>query len=375
MTIHRTVLFLIPHLGGGGAERVTANLVCGLPEGRFRVHLGLVTGLAAQAIDGVEKLPPNVMVHALGATRVRSAMWPLLRLVWRLKPDLIFSNMFHVNFLVLLLRPFFPRRTRCIIRQNQMTSAETGTGDFTRRLYRALYPRADKVVCQSEAMAKEMRVLIGTAENLRVLPNPVLPNSAPEGGKSFAPVCENLWRDSGPRFLAMGRLTHQKGFDMLLPAFQQVLRSYPTAELAILGQGPEDAALKTMSRELGIEEHVHFAGYVTNPQAWFAGATAFIMSSRHEGISNALLEAAAAGLPIVTTPALGGIAELLTGQPGAWITREISTQAIVESLIFALESIAPGERFSHLWLQDYRMENAIPRFESLINEVLAGTHA
>src|ERR1700722_18636880 len=108
MTIHRTVLFLIPHLGGGGAERVTANLVCGLPEGRFHVHLGLVTGLAVQAIDGVEKLPQNVVVHALSATRVRSAIWPLLRLVWQLKPDLIFSNMFHVNFLVLLLRPFFP---------------------------------------------------------------------------------------------------------------------------------------------------------------------------------------------------------------------------------------------------------------------------
>lgn len=375
MTIQRTVLFLIPHLGGGGAERVTANLACGLPEGCFLVHLGLVTGLTVQATAGTAELPAHVAVHALGATRVRSAFWPLLRLVWRLKPDLIFSNMFHVNFLVLLLRPFFPRRTRCIIRQNQMTSPETGTGDFTRRLYRALYPRADKVVCQSEAMAMEMSALIGTGKNLRVLPNPVFSSSVAAQEKFFAPISENLWRGPGPRLLAMGRLTHQKGFDMLLPAFRQVLRSIPTAELAILGQGSEDAALKTMSSALGIEEHVHFAGYAANPHAWFDGATAFVMSSRHEGISNALLEAAAAGLPIVTTPALGGVAELLSGQPGTWITREISTQAIVETLIFALESLAPGERFSHPWLQDYRMENAIPRFESLINEVLAGAHA
>jgi glycosyltransferase involved in cell wall biosynthesis len=369
------VLFLIPHLGGGGAERVTANLACGLPESRFRVHLGLVTGLAAHAASGAAELPARVTMHALGATRVRSAVWPLLRLVWQLKPDLIFSNMFHVNFLVLLLRPLFPRRTRCIIRQNQMTSPETGTGNFTRTLYRMLYPHADKLVCQSEAMAKEMRTLIGTTRNLRVLPNPVLSKSAPEQDKFFAPVSENLWLGPGPRLLAMGRLTHEKGFDMLLSAFLQVQRSFPTAELAILGQGPEDAALKAMSRELGIEEQVHFAGYVTNSHAWFGGATAFVMSSRYEGISNALLEAAAAGLPIVTTPTRGGIAELLSSQPGAWITREISTQAIVESLIFALESITPGKRFSHSWLQDYRMENALPRFESLINEVLAGARA
>jgi glycosyltransferase involved in cell wall biosynthesis len=369
MTTSRTVLFLIPHLGGGGAERVTANLVCGLSQSRFRVHLGLVT----QTTAGAEEFPAHVTVHALGANRVRSAAWPLLQLVWQLKPDLIFSNMFHVNFLVLLLRPLFPRRTRCVIRQNQMTSPETGTGDFTRRLYRMLYPRADRVVCQSEVMAQEMRVLLGTERNLQVLPNPLL--SGTQQHVSHEPLSRNLWRGAGPRLLAIGRLTHQKGFDMLLPAFQQILQRFPEAELTILGQGPEETALKAMCRELSSEAQVHFAGYVANPHAWFADASALVMSSRHEGISNALLEAAAAGLPIVTTPALGGIADLLCGQRGTWVTREISAEAIAETLITALESLPQGERFSHLWLQAFRMENALPRFESLIDEVLAGAHA
>jgi glycosyltransferase involved in cell wall biosynthesis len=254
-----------------------------------------------------------------------------------------------------------------------MTSPETGTGDFARRLYRMLYPRADKVVCQSEAMAQEMRVLLGTERNLQVVPNPLL--SAMQQHTLDEPVSANLWSRSGPRLLAIGRLTHQKGFDMLLPAFQQILQRFPEAELTILGQGPEEGALKAMCREYGVETRVTFAGYVANPQAWFAGASAFVMSSRHEGISNALLEAAAAGLPIVTTPALGGIAELLDGQHGTWVAREISTEAIAETLITALESFPRGERFSHSWLQDFRTENALPRFESLIDEVLAGAHA
>ncbi len=371
MTTQRTVLFLIPHLGGGGAERVTAHLACGLPENRFRVHLGLVTGPAA----GTEQLPARVKVHALGASRVRSAIWPLLKLVWQLKPDLVFSSMFHLNFLVLLLRAFFPPRTRCVIRQNQMTSPKTGTGDFTRTLYRALYPHADKVVCQSEAMAEELTVLIGTARNLRVLPNPVLSISTTMAMESRDSIARSLWRSSGPRLLAVGRLTHQKGFDLLLPAFQRILRNFPAAELTILGQGPEEIAMKTLSHELGLEEKVHFAGYVANPHLWFADASVFVMSSRHEGISNALLEAAAAGLPIVTTPALGGVAELLSSQRGTWVTREITAEALSETLHTALESLTPHERFPHPWLQDYRMENAIPRFERLIDEVLAGAHA
>jgi glycosyltransferase involved in cell wall biosynthesis len=256
-----------------------------------------------------------------------------------------------------------------------MTSPETGTGDFLRTLYRALYPRADKVVCQSNAMAKEISALIGTARNVQVLPNPVFSNSGIGQREWHEAVSGNLWRGPGPRLLAVGRLTHQKGFDMLLPAFQQTLRIFPTAELTILGQGPEEASLKAMSRELGIEAQVRFAGYVTNPHAWFADASIFVMSSRHEGISNALLEAAAAGLPIVTTPALGGVAELLSGHPGTWLTRDVSTAAITETLNAALESLTPGERFSHSWLDDYRMENALPRFESLIDEVMAGVHA
>lgn len=366
MITPKTVLFLIPHLGGGGAEHVTAHLAGGLPESRFRVHLGVVT----ESPYGAGGLAAHVNVHRLGASRVRTAAWPLLRLVWKLKPDLIFSNMFHLNFLVLLLRPLFPRRTRCIIRQNGMTSPDTGTRRFTRALYRMLYPRADRVVCQSEAMAEEMRGLLGSARNLHVLPNPVATER-----ESFHEASGDLWHRPGPRLLAVGRLTRTKGFDMLLPAFQRILQAFPEAELTILGEGPEEAALKAMSRDLGIEEQVHFAGYVAKPQAWFAGASTFVLSSHHEGIPNAMLEAAAAGLPIVSTPALGGVAELLDCAPGAWLARAISTEALAESLLAALDSLHDGQRFSHPWLSTFRMENALPQFERLIDEVLRGTPA
>ena len=370
MSSPKTILFLIPHLGGGGAERVTVNLVRGLAQDRFRVHLGLIT----QETIATQDLPKWVMAHPLGASRVRAAAWPLLRLVWKIKPDLIFSNMFHLNFLVLLLRPFFPRQTRCVIRQNGMTAPETGTRQFARMLYRVLYPRADSVVCQSEAMAREMSALTGMARNLRVLPNPVLTSAA-----SFGDTGNNPWRADGPHLLAVGRLASEKGFDLLLTAFARVLVQFPTAELAILGQGSEEARLKTLSRALGIEPHVRFAGHIDRPQEWYAGASAFILSSRHEGLSNAMLEAGVAGLPIVATPALGGVTELIrgaaSGAPGTWLAREVSADALADSLIAALQSLTPGQRFVHCWVDVYRMESALPQFVSLFDEVLTGVPA
>jgi glycosyltransferase involved in cell wall biosynthesis len=154
------VLLLIPHLGGGGAERVTALLARNLPAEKYELHLGLIT----QAETGGESLPVSVHVHALGVRRVRAGAFPLLRLIRRLKPELIVSGMFHLNFLVLLLRPFFPRGTRILVRQNGTISASLAFDrlpGYTRLLYRLLYRRADWVICQTQSMAVDLARELG----------------------------------------------------------------------------------------------------------------------------------------------------------------------------------------------------------------------
>jgi len=70
----------------------------------------------------------------------------------------------------------------------------------------------------------------------------------------------------------------------------------------------------------------------------------FVLSSRHEGLPNALLEAAAGGLPIVALPASGGIVDLLRDQPGVWLAPEVSTEALADSLRTALRALRPGEK-------------------------------
>jgi glycosyltransferase involved in cell wall biosynthesis len=80
---------------------------------------------------------------------------------------------------------------------------------------------------------------------------------------------------------------------------------------------------------------------------------------------NALLEAAAGGLPIVSVPASQGLVELLIGQPGVWLARAISADALAESLLSALRALYPGERFAHPWIDQFRLEHAIPAYEEL----------
>ena len=355
---------LIPHLGGGGAERVTALLARSLSREKYELHLGLIT----QAQSAADGLPSSVQIHALDAPRIRAAAFRLLQLVRRLKPDLVLSSMFHLNFLVLLLRPFFPRGTRVLVRQNGTASSTLeGLPVYTRSLYRFLYRRADKVICQTRAMAQDLAGQFQLRQDrLTVLPNPVDFDEI----RACTEPMPAPWAGPSPHLLAVGRLSREKGFDLLLQALASIRTQFPNTNLLLAGTGPEQAALQAQCRALQLETAVCFAGHVPRPWFYFSDATLLVLPSRHEGLPNALLEAAAAGLPLVALPASGGVADLLRDQPGVWLAPEISAEALAASLLAALETLQPGDRFAHSFVEQFRIDRAIQVYESLIDQTL-----
>jgi glycosyltransferase involved in cell wall biosynthesis len=337
------ILLLIPRLNAGGAEKVMALVARGLSREKYEVHLGLVT---AAGTDG-HTLPSWVTVHLLGAKRARSAGIPLLRLVWRLRPAVILTGAAEISFLVLLARRFFPAKTKVLVRQNGTVSTALrmeSVPRYTRLLYRLLYRRADRVICQTRAMAKDMVRELGVdAGRLVVIANPVDVDAI-----RSANTDATLWSGGGPHLLAVGRLSHEKGYDLLIEALDTVRAQFLEADLVIAGAGREEARLKQMSRERGLESAIRFVGRVEMPYEYFNCATLFVLPSRFEGMPNALLEAAAAGLPLVATPASGGVVDLLRGRPGAWLTNEITAQSLAGTLIAALKALGPErQRFDH----------------------------
>ena len=352
------LLLAIPHLGGGGAERVIALLAQHLDPTRFEIHLVLITADA----PGSEPPPAHVTVHRLNQARVRNAWLPLLRLIRALRPDAVLSGIAHLSFLILLLKPFLPRRTRIpiriLVRQNTTASA-AATHWLTRLAYRHLYPRAGRILCQSQPMADDLaRNFNLNPEQLTVLRNPItpLPITRPYPGTSNETI--NL--------LFIGRLSKEKGADLLLQAFQSVQRSHPLAQLTILGIGPEEPALRNLAAELNIAHAVHFAGHAS-PAPCYAAATLFVLPSRYEGIPNALLEAAFAGLPIIATPASGGVVELLQSQPYCWLAAAITSESLAETILTALATLASvRQRIQHSFLAPFHLDRAIPAYAEVI---------
>ena len=115
------------------------------------------------------------------------------------------------------------------------------------------------------------------------------------------------------RVVTTSRLSEEKGVDVLLKAWAEVIRYEKGLKLTIIGHGPLESELKILSQSLGIEKSVEFTGMVENVEAYLKNAELFVLSSRSEGMPNALLEAMSYGIPCIATN-VGGNGELLGGE-------------------------------------------------------------
>ena len=111
--------------------------------------------------------------------------------------------------------------------------------------------------------------------------------------------------------LSIGRLTYQKGHEYLVQAMSQVIQRFPNARAGICGEGPLHAQLQSQIRELGLSDHVRLLGARADVSPILGSADIFVLPSRWEGLSRALMEAMAAGIPVIATR-VDGIKDLIT---------------------------------------------------------------
>ena len=115
----RHVLFLIPTLNGGGAERVIVTLLKHLDRRRFRLTLGVVD--MHQAVFG-DDIPADVECINLGASRVRYALPRIVTLIRKRRPNVVFTTLGHLNLALSMVRPLLPNGVRCIARETAIIS-------------------------------------------------------------------------------------------------------------------------------------------------------------------------------------------------------------------------------------------------------------
>ena len=358
------VLFVINDLARAGAETQLVALACALPRERYEARIVLlkerddfadVLGGAGIAVVPLHRRGPADFAVALR----------LAREVRRFRPQVIHSFLFPANLLAAVVgrAAGVPR-----IVVSQRSSYESGLPAPWRRLARLGHRLAHRVVVNSRAALSE-EIAAGTPPALLIH----VPNAALGTAQGSAPARSEGVPD-GPFVLSLGQLDGQKGHRVLLSAWPGVLRSHPAARLVLVGDGPCRPELEAQAQALGVAPSVTFAGFRAPSGAFVAACRLLVQPSLTEGMPNAVLEAMAAGKPVVGSR-VGGIPELvLDGETGLLVAPD-DPAALAAAIVALLDDPARGARMGRAGAARTRGEFAIDSVRRAIESVYGTAEA
>jgi glycosyltransferase involved in cell wall biosynthesis len=289
---------------------------------------------------------------------------PLIRYLQQEQPVTLLSGL-HTNIIALWARWLARVPTKIVISERSALSQHVKHLSTDLRawvmplLVRWFYPWADQIVTVSKGVAEDLRQLMKNPDvRIRAIYNPVI---TPDFRIQVQADLDHPWFQAGepPVVLAIGRLTKQKDYPLLVTAFSRALKTHQ-ARLLILGEGEERSSLTNLIQKLGIEEHVSMPGFVTNPYPYIVRSSVFVLSSRWEGLPGVLIEAMYCSIPLVSTDCPSGPREVLADGEYGRLVPVGDVDALSLSICDALENKISGPP-PKSW-QQFRLDSILDQY-------------
>jgi GalNAc-alpha-(1->4)-GalNAc-alpha-(1->3)-diNAcBac-PP-undecaprenol alpha-1,4-N-acetyl-D-galactosaminyltransferase len=346
MTKKPTLLFTIPTLGAGGAERVLVSLLNYWADKNLW-HMILV-------VHDHPDTPPFYPVHA-SIQVIHTGLWKKHRRWWIvfklyglikvLKPDGVVPFILWNNILTLLANRF--ACVPCVIAERN--SPDMVKNPLLKILRNWVYGWAKGIVVQTE----RGKMMFSERFKTAVIPNPVFmaKKSVDYGAKTI---------------IAVGRLCEQKAFDVLIQAFSLLEKSHQDWKLMIFGEGPDRKKLELLIQQKKLEGRVCLSGTTKTISGELAKASIFVLSSRFEGIPNALAEAMALGLSVVSTDCPTGPRELITPLENGILVPVDDVKAMSQGIKTLMDNPKMREDFGKKAakaMEQYDMKHIAPLWE------------
>lgn len=302
MTFSYDVLLHVPTLGGGGAERVAVELA------RHFVKLGLSTAMFVHDDKAKYDIPAEVEIFRAVRRSHIGRVIELKILLKKVKPTVVLSFLPYAN-LISLFANFGRDEPAKVVVSEHISYENQEPVKWKEKikilLLNRLYRRASSIVAVSIGVANELKLRVGAAaaDRIKVIYNPCFIEDGWQGAPSSVRSTKTI--------LAVGRLSVQKGFDVLIRAFADVHAARSDTKLIIMGEGEERESLHKLVRALNLDGVIEIPGFSRNIGEMYRRADVFVCSSRFEGFGNVLVEAMSYGLPIVSTECKHGPREIL----------------------------------------------------------------
>ena len=362
------IIFHLPSFNAGGAQKVFIEIANYLNENNEYDVSFVVNRSKGEYIN---TLPSSLIIKELesnipylGGTKRFS------KIIESEKPDYLFSTMPIANFKAVNAVKLSRHKPKLITRETidfkhsyKINPTINKKINYYTRRYS--YANADTIWFPSyECKDNTLEFLKMGDRRAVVIENPLDISGIHE--KANSPFVHPFLENSYPVVTAMGRLTWQKGFDLLLESLKILKDKGTIVQALILGDGKLKDELKEYAIKLGIHQHIDLIGFQSNPYAVIDKSDLFVLSSRLEGMPNALLQAMACSKPVVATKCPTGPNEILKAGSIPYLTKKIDAESIATGIEYQLDH-KNGE-FSYIRSRDFSYDSFLIKLKNAINE-------
>lgn len=309
----RSIVFFLPSLEGGGAERTIVNIANKINRESYKAYLLIIDAptegkhkaeYSGSVCKDVEIINLGIPIRAIYYPRI---LFALVKMINRIKPDIIMGTMLRPNELLTLAALFFNRSIKLILRESA-NHLVTEYSWLERKYIRFMYGKiADCTVALSWGVKENMVNNFGIEpSNIRVIYNPVDIEYIEQQMSKNVPELET----SAIKLVSIGRLVKEKDQKTLIKAIA-IIKKYISCKLYLLGKGELEKELKELVHSLALDEEIIFMGFQSNPYAFLAQCDLFILSSEREGFGHVIVEAMAAEVPVISTACNYGPIEII----------------------------------------------------------------
>ena len=357
----KRILFFLPFMNGGGAERVILTLLTHLSRDKYEPILVMMKNEGRY----LSLIPKDIEVIDLKASQARYAIFKIIKIIREKKPDTVFTTLAYLNLIIAMMRPFFSSDITFIARESNTVSVRNKREKYPRLfdwLYKKVYKNFDVIVTQAKFMRDDLVNNYGIDKSkMMIIYNPVDTQNIEI--KSMQNETVNL--PDKYNLLAVGKLGYQKGFDILLPIMTRLDDSY---HLTILGEGSDKAKLETQIKELGLQSRVSLLGFCDNPYAYMKQADLFVLSSRYEGLPNVVLEANSSGTPVVAFDSAGGTGEIVHEGKNGFLVSPFDEEAFASAIIKVRSYDFDEEAIMIATKESFAIDKIITEYERIFDK-------
>ena len=332
--IAKRVLIFIQN-GLGGAEKISIEIAKMLISANWKVKFIICNFSKTTKENKLHKfLPDETNSELITVTSQIDFFIQLYRAIKNNRPNIVFSSAMHINQRLLVISPLFPKIKFIVRNDNYLTTLSP----FKQTTLKYTYRLADAIISQTEEMEKEL-IAIGLDPNtITTLKNPINEINVREKANYQSPYPNS----NDKIFVAVGRLSHQKGFDVLINAFKIVTNKITDSKLYIVGnteymEGEVYQQLKAQVCLLDIESKVIFTGFKENPYPYIKYSDVFVLSSRNEGLPNVLIEAQFLGKPCAATTCIPIISRIIQDGESGFLAENENAISLAKAMIKALK--------------------------------------